>query len=174
MNDLQNSIGKRVAFGGFTVALALICLYLTNVLPTNRLLFYALGTMFISTIVIEFGVPTAIVTYIAINILGFIILPNKILMIPYLLFFGYYGIVKYYIEKMNHLVIEWFIKLVCYNSTMILNNYVITKILGRSFLKNDYFWLVIALIEIAFVIYDLGYSVAIGYYTKHISKRLRR
>ncbi len=174
MNNTHNNIGRKVSFGGIITALSLICLYMSNILPTNRLLFYAISSMFISAIVIEIGVPTAVITCIAIDILAFTILPNKILLIPYILFFGYYGILKYYIEKLNHIVIEWVIKILYYNSIMALIYYIVTKVMGETINIKNYLWFIIILLEVAFIIYDIGYSLGISYYNQHIRKRIKK
>lgn len=170
---MQNNIGKKVAFGGFVTALSIICLYMASILPTNRLFFYAIGSMFIFTIVVEFGVPFAAITYLATTALAFIIIPNKIMLIPYLLFFGYYGIIKYYVEKLNHLVLEWMIKLALFNTALYVTYWVVTKLLLETVTFYAYIWVTIILAEIAFVVYDLGYSMIIGYYKRKLRNRIR-
>ena len=72
MNDVyKNShrVGKKVAYGGIVNMLSLVTLYLASILPTNRLFFFGLSSVFLAAIVIEFGVLYAIYTYVSVSIL---------------------------------------------------------------------------------------------------------
>ncbi|MBZ4645159.1 MAG: putative rane protein [Clostridia bacterium] len=171
MVESQNSnIGKKVALGGFATALAVICLYLASILPTNRLFFYAISSMFLLAMVIEFGVSSAVVTYISTALLAFIIIPDKLMLIPYVLFFGYYGIIKYYVEKINNLIIEWIIKLLLFNISMYILYIITVKMLFETITTRFPIWITVVLGEIAFVVYDYGYSMAAGYYKYRLRK----
>ncbi|NLM98231.1 MAG: hypothetical protein GX175_11600 [Halanaerobiaceae bacterium] len=44
---------KELAAGGFTVLLTVLFLYFSYILPTGRLFFFSLSTVFISVLVIE-------------------------------------------------------------------------------------------------------------------------
>lgn len=173
MNRLHNTSGKKVAFGGLVTALSTLCLYLASVLPTNRLFFYAISSMFVFTMVIEFGIPSAIITYLSITILALILLPNKIMIIPYLLFFGYYGILKYYIEKRNNLLLEWLLKIISFNIAMVIIYFIVEKLILKTITMRYYLWVTILLGEVAFVVYDLGYTVVISYYKHRLRNRLK-
>ena len=169
----KNNAGKRVALGGFVTALAVICLYLAEVLPTAKLFFAAVSTMFLLAMVIEFGIYSAIVAYLSTAVLVLLILPKTPLTLSYVFFFGYYAIVKYCIEKINNFVLEWLIKLVVFNG--FLGGFYIIFI--KMFLVNIEIryslWITVILAEIAFVVYDYGYSMAVGYYKYRFRKMLR-
>lgn len=171
MNNSSKS--KKVALGGIVVLLSVLCLYLASILPTNKLFFFCLSTVFIAVIVIEFKTYFALITYLAISILGFIIIPNKLIMIPYAIYFGYYGILKYYIEKINNILVEWVIKIGLFN-LFVYVTYIITV---NLFVSNLYIklpiWLIILLLQVIFIIYDICYSLAINYYKYKLRKFLR-
>lgn len=164
---------KKVALGGVIVLLSVLCLYLASILPTNRLFFFCLSTVFIAAIVIEFKTYFSLITYGAVSILGFIILPNKLIMIPYVIYFGYYGIIKYYIEKINNILVEWIIKIVLFN-LFVYATYIITVNLFISNIDIKLpIWLIILLLQVFFIIYDICYSLAINYYKYKLRKFLR-
>ncbi|WHH57353.1 hypothetical protein [Petroclostridium sp. X23] len=169
----RSSIGKKVALGGFATALAVICLYIASILPTNRLFFYAISSMFLLALVVEFGTGAAVAAYAATSILALIIIPNKLMLIPYVLFFGYYGIIKFYIEKINRLALEWIIKILLFNAAMYILYIIVIEILFESINARFPIWVTIILGEVAFIVYDYGYSVAIGYYKYRLRKMLR-
>jgi len=174
----RNNAGKKVTLGGVLTALGLICIYLANLLPTTRLTFLAIGSMFIFVMVIEFGVRAALATYAATSLLAVAILPFNLLAILYIIFFGYYGVVKYYIEKINHLILEWVIKIIFFNLLMA-GLYMLILIIPSFKNMMDTsagaftVWSTVALGEIAFIVYDYGYSIVISYYKNRLKKLLR-
>ncbi|KPU26865.1 membrane protein [Caloranaerobacter sp. TR13] len=169
----NSSKSKKVALGGIVVLLSVLCLYLASILPTNKIFFFSLSTVFIAAIVIEFKTYFSLITYGAVSILGFIIIPNKLIMIPYVIYFGYYGIIKYYIEKINNILAEWVIKIALFN----LFAYVTYIITVNLFVSNLYIklpiWFILLLLQVFFIIYDICYSLAISYYKNRLRKFLR-
>ncbi|SHH67916.1 hypothetical protein SAMN02745135_01643 [Caloranaerobacter azorensis DSM 13643] len=171
MSDLSNS--KKVALGGFVVLLSVLCLYLASILPTNKIFFFCLSTIFIAAIVIEFKTYFSLITYGAISILGFMIIPNKLIMVPYVIYFGYYGIIKYYIEKINNILIEWIIKIVLFN-LFVYATYIIAVNLFISNIDIKLpIWIILLLLQVFFIIYDICYSLAIKYYKYKIRRFLK-
>ena len=171
-------IGKKVALGGIITALSVMCMYLSAVVPTGKLTLWAISSMFTLAMVIEFGPGAALVTYAATTVLSFFIVPNPIVIIPYAIFFGYYGIIKYYIEKLHHLVWEWVIKILFFNVFLgLLYLAVLYLPEFRRLVENANIryamWVTIVLAEIAFIVYDYGYSLMVGYYRNRLRKMLR-
>ncbi|WP_425446916.1 hypothetical protein [Dethiothermospora halolimnae] len=160
----RGSLARKIAFGGIITLLTVISLYLASFLPTNRIFFFGLSSVFLAAMVIEFSIKDAILTYIAISILGFIVIPNKLMLIPYVLFFGYYGILKYFIEKLNILIIEWILKLLSFNIATYLIYVLAKELLMIDIINRLPIGILILGIEIIFILYDYGYSVGIWYY----------
>lgn len=165
-----NNKSKKVAYGGITIVLSCICLYLSCIIPTNKIILFSLSTVFISIMVIEFGIFSAFSTYISSSLLAFIIIPNKLIIIPYVLFFGYYGIVKHYIERLSNIVLEWLVKISLFNVMVILVYFIIDKLMGVS-LDKTYIFIKITLLQLIFIIYDYVYSALINYYIKKVMKK---
>ncbi len=97
----------------------------------------------------------------------------------YLLFFGYYPILKAVIERIGKQATEWLIKLIVFNVAVVLFGFTVVKILGLSLepLMQYGIWALSVLLiicNIAFVIYDIAISgVAATYMTRlhpHIAK----
>jgi len=177
-NGYKKNIGKKVALGGTLTALGVLCLYLANILPTTKLTLVAISSMFIFVMVIEFGIRSALAMYVATSVLALVIMSFAPSVILYIIFFGYYGIVKYYIEKIHHLVLEWVIKMAFFNMIigiicfLAFNVPMFQGLLDTSATKWA-IWSTVILSEIAFVVYDYGYSVVINYYIHKWQKLLR-
>lgn len=161
-----------VSYGGMVNLLSLMSLYLASILPTNRLFFFGLSSIFLASILLEFGVKFAFVNYVSSSILIVILIYNKVIIIPYVLFFGYYAIIKYYIEKINNFFIEWIIKISLFNITMYLIYLIVDKLFIGDIKINLPFWIITILAQIVFIIYDYAFSVAIGYYVKNFRNKI--
>lgn len=164
---------RKAALGGILLAMAVITLYLEAVMPVNKLSLYALSSFFVALMIVESGVKAGWTFYMASCLLAFIIVPDKIALLPYVLFFGLYGIVKFYIEKLRKLILEYLLKFVCFNlslgaAVLFIREYI------ANIVKIDFPWwaLVIAL-EIVFFIYDYVYTLFIQYYNQKLAGILK-
>ena len=163
----------KMALSGILGALAVICLFLASVLPTSRLSFYALSSFFISIVIIETGTKAGWLFYIATSLLSVILVPDKLEIIPYVIFFGIYGIIKYHIEKINKLIIEYILKFTYFNLCMAAAVLFIRQVFIESIKIQLPWWLIIAAFEVVFLVYDLAYTMFIAYYKDKLRKRIR-
>ena len=91
---------NKVALSGVLLGLNMIILFGATMLPGIEMTLYALSSFVTAIIVMKASPKSAAVFYVATVSLAGVLLPNKLAILPYALFFGYYGIAKYYIEKM--------------------------------------------------------------------------
>ena len=84
----------RVSLTAMFAALTLITLYLAAILPTGRLAFYFISSIFVSALLVERQPLMAFCLYVAVSGLGLLIVPNLSMVLPYALLFGHYGIGK--------------------------------------------------------------------------------
>lgn len=164
---------KKIALNGILGALAVICLLLATILPTNRLSFYALSSFFVAVAIIEGGLKAGWLFYAATSLLSLVIVPEKLGLVPYLIFFGLYGLVKYYIEKLDKLVIEYVLKFVYFNICLGIALLSVSKLFGYSLSITLPWWLLIIALEIVFFIYDYVYTLFINYYKHKLKPRLK-
>ncbi len=163
LKPIKNPSDKLV-MAGFIVALSTISIYISTILPTGKLFFYALSTMFPAIILKDHQVSLSMVTYIASSIIAIIIIPNKISLIPYLIFFGYYGLIKYFIEKLNNIFFELSLKIIVFNIGIYIIFIIIRFIMpdlisGFKYPLN----LIFLIAQILFIVYDYSYSMMISY-----------
>ena len=99
-------------------ALALVFLVLSAVVPTMRLALVAISGLVTAAAIIESGVAAGITVFIATSVLGFIISPLRGNVLVYCLFFGYYPILKGFIERLRPIYLEWILKLILFNISL--------------------------------------------------------
>lgn len=173
MNGNKASATGRVALNGILAALVTITLYLESILPVNKLSLYALSSFFIAVVIMKYGIKNGWAFYLATCLLAFAVIPDKFGLIPYAVFFGLYGIVKFYIEKLNKLIPEYILKLLYFNLCLILAIFLIREFFIQNIKINFPWWIAIVLSEIVFVIYDYVYTLLIQYYNTKLKRVLR-
>lgn len=167
----NNTLG--IARGGIFVALSLMVIYLSTIIPVNKLFMLGMAAVIIPISIISTGIKNAIVVYISTSILSVLLLGIKGNVIGYILFFGLYGFVKLYIEKISNLFIEITLKLICFNISMY-SIYLISKLfiveIPTSSLPLP---LLIFVIELIFLVGDYALSMVISYADIHFLKKIR-
>lgn len=161
---------KVIALSGIFLALVIIALYLESFVPTGRLSLFALSSFFVSIIVMESGIKAGWLFYIASSLLAFLVVPDKLGLIPYFAFFGLFGIIKYYTEKQRSLIIEFILKYIYFNLCLGLAYFFFKELFAEQAELRLPWWILIAALEIAFLFYDYIYSLFIQFYRN----RLRR
>ena len=105
---------KKIAESGILIALTIIVLYAASILPVSKLTVLTIASCFIPIAIMQTSLKNTIVIYVASSLLSLFLIPINIAL-SYILFFGIYGIIKYYIEKLKNLPLEIFLKLVSFN-----------------------------------------------------------
>lgn len=161
---------RKVAIGGLLTALSLICIYLAVYLPTSRLFFYGVSSVFSSIMLIESGRKYAWVFYCATSLLALVLIPNKLGVLPYVAFFGIYGILKYYIESLKNIVMEIIIKGMVFVIMLALAAFTVRELFMYE-ISSKLPLLAIGIVAlIVFYIYDYAYSKFISFYMKRLKR----
>ncbi len=166
---------KKIALSGIMSAIVVLCLLFATIMPTGKLSFYVLSSFFVSVIIMEYGTKPGWVFFIITNLLAYIMIPNKIRIIPYTVFFGVYGILKYYIERFNNIVLEYILKYTYFNACLAIAIILLKEIIAKGITINNIkfpLWAVIILLEVIFIIYDYVYTLFIQYYRQKLRRFL--
>ena len=73
---------RAAAFGGLSVALSIVCMFLGSIIESNTLFLLAAASYFVGIIIREFGTKAGAAFYAA-NVLGMLIVPNKFYVLSY-------------------------------------------------------------------------------------------
>jgi len=168
-NNSLNS--KKIALNGILGALAVVSLLLAAIIPTNTLSFYALSSFFISVVIVENGIRAGWLFFVATSLLSLIVVPEKLALVPYVVFFGIYGIVKYYIEKLNKLALEYVLKFIYFNICAGIAVVTVRQLFNTALVSRLPWWLLVIALEIVFFVYDYVYTLFIGYYRDKLRSR---
>lgn len=166
-----------IALCGIISAMAIVVMlmayfpYLTYALP-------ALAGCLSIVLVIECGAKYAFLSYVVVAALGFLICEKEAWLF-YTVFFGYYPIIKMFIEKINKRLPEWIIKLLVFNIAFTVFYFLSTYVLGIS--MDDFgafgdFAVAIFFIcgNVMFIFYDIAFTGVISMYYKKYHAKIRK
>lgn len=162
---------NTIALGGICLALTIVFLFGASFVPGIELTLYALSSLFVAVMVIESGPKSGIMLYAAAVILGLILVPNKLGMLPYICLFGYYGVVKYYIEKNCRPQVQLIAKVVLF-AVVIAAGLWGTKglLFGNIQLPEYSTFIIFAGGVVMMILYDAIYTFAIRIYRERVKR----
>ena len=170
----MNKTTKRISFAALLTALTVIFLYASALFPSGQLGFIAAASLFTAAAVIETGIGGGVIVFLGSSILAELMLPNKGLLLLYILFFGYYPIVKSLIEKLNALFLELLLKTVVFNIALSVVWFVLPNIIFGVSIPDINAILLYAAGNIVFAVFDFGLSKLIWFYIERVSRSVRK
>ncbi|MBP3916876.1 MULTISPECIES: hypothetical protein [unclassified Clostridium] len=177
---------RDIALGGILVALTTIVLYATSILPISTLAILTIASALIPVCIIRSNIQTSIFVYISSSLIAFFLVPINISFL-YFIFFGIYGIVKFFIERIRKEKLEILFKIVFFNIAFIIGFIIMQNVLGINIiaglevLMSRFFdtsgrtiasiilWIVAQPI---FLIYDYAMTMIITFYMERIHKNI--
>ncbi len=169
---MKSSKTMKIALGGICLALTVIFLFGGSVIPGIELTLFAISSLFTAVMIMESGVKGGVLLYVAAVLLGFAVIPNKLAMIPYAFFFGYYGIIKYYIEKLSNRWVQLVLKSGFFGILLAIGLVGFKQLLLGSIHLPDYpVWLLIIAGVAFLLLYDFIFTFLIGFYLRRIKGR---
>ena len=168
---MANRQARGAALGGVIVALSVVLLMMASIFPLADLLLPALAGILLVAVVLELDVRWAWCVFAAVCLLGFLLSPDRTSVIYYLFFFGHYPLLKNYIERLHSKILQWVLKLPLFNVCAIAAYLLIIKLFGVSENVGRYGYpVLLALMNAAFILYDIALSRLIVTYFYRIRK----
>lgn len=163
---------NTIALGGIFLALTMVFMFGASFVPGMELTLYAFSSLFVGFMVIEKGPKEGVILFVAAVLLGFILIPNKLGILPYAAFFGYYGVLKYYIEKLHRPAAQVAVKAAFFalimlaalqlSASLLLGTADVPDVSGLVFLAGGI---------VMMLVYDVIYTLAIRIYRERIKRQ---
>jgi hypothetical protein len=160
-----------MAKGGIITALGVILIYLSSIVPGNKLFLLSIASCLIPIAVITTNLKNSFIIYISTLILAFLMTGLTTAVIAYAFFFGIYGLVKYYIEKIGKLPIEFLLKIAFFNVCFYISYNILKLFLPSSFNFKLSIFIFIIGAEFIFLFYDYFLTVMIAFINKRLIKK---
>lgn len=152
---------------------------LTSYFPYLTIAIPAMAGLFVMVSVIELGVKWAIPTYLSSAVIVFLIAEPEAKLL-YIIFFGYYPILKAAAEKLRNQALEYIIKFLTFNAAIVLAYGVLAGVFGVTLEGdlNDFGkYAVVILLAVAnfvFIVYDKAVSQLAGFYMYRLHSIVKR
>ena len=172
-------LSLKVSIGGAVAALGLVLMFLTSLVPFGTYAFPAFAGILLIVIVIEIGYAFALSVFAATALLSFLLVTDKEAALLYVMFLGYYPIVKALIERIGSRVVQYIVKLALFNATMIGAFYIAIFVLSIPTDSFNIFgvylpWVFLIAGNVVFVLYDICITMLVTIYMKKWHIRINK
>ena len=175
----KNKSASSVAFGGIVSALAVLLMFFTGVFPFATYALPALAGLLLVVIVVDHGMKWAWCVYGAISALAVLITPDREAAAMFVLFFGYYPILKSVLERIRLRVVEYLLKFIIFNVAIVASYLIIINVLGISEILEEFgelgkygVWIMLGMGNVVFLLYDITITRLISIYTRWLKPKL--
>lgn len=172
---------RKLTFSAIVAALCTVILYLSVLMPGMSMAITGLAGLFPAAVVILCGNGWAVGTYGTAALLSLLLLPDKTAPLWFLFFFGHYPIWKAWAEglqiKTGKPALGWLLKLIGFGVCLTLLYLLFRSgFLGAvpGMIRDQSLLLIGLLLAAAFVVYDVAFSILIGYFRIHILPRINQ
>ena len=175
--DMKTSV--KVTMGGVVAALSLVLMFLTSIIPFGTYAFPTFAGILLVLLVFNLGYGYALGVFAVTSVLSLLFVTDKEAALLYVLFLGYYPIIKGLIEKLRSKPIQYLIKFAVLNVCLIASFYLGTLILSippESFVLFGIYmpWVFLVIGNVFFVVYDLCITRLVTLYLLKWHNRLNK
>lgn len=177
----QKATSSQIAIGGVFAALCLVIMFSTAFIPFGTYALPCLAGAMLVVVVIENGRNVAWMVYVSVSLLSILIVPDKEAVLVFVVFLGYYPIIKSNLERFCSRLVEYFCKLALFNFTIISGYAVMAYVFGLSELIADLgdlgrigMAVLIFLANVVFILYDVALTRYCIIYVRRIRQSLVR
>jgi hypothetical protein len=161
----------KLAVSALCLALTVAALVGASLIPGTEMTFYAIAGLFTGVVIMENGLKGGALVYVGALILSFILVPNKFAILPYGLFFGLYGFVKYFTEKISAAWAQIVVKIIFFGVISAASlKFFKGLFLGNIELPDMPMAIIIIGGVIMFLLYDYIFTLAVNIYRKRIKR----
>ncbi len=164
---------RKLTTCAMLTALGVVLLYLGSMIELVDIALAVLASLLCVFAVIEYGGSAPWLVFAVTGILSLILLPQKTPAVMYLLFFGYYPILKEKLERRSR-VVSWVLKELVFNASlalMLLLSHTTMVAPGAEPLLLYAAFVLLA--EVVFPIYDIALTRLISLYLYRLRRRFR-
>lgn len=169
----------KTALCGVVTALCVVCMMLTALVPIATYSCAMLAGLCIIIVVIELSPKWAFCVYAAVCILSAILVPDKEAVVYFVVIFGYYPVLKLFIEKKKSHILQWVLKLAVFNAAAVAGFFFTTGILSvpkESFSIGGVYlpWVFLIMGNVLFVLYDIAINGLVAAYIKKFRRYFKK
>ena len=169
----------KIALGGLLTALGVVLMFLTGLIPIGTYALPAIAGVLLIVAVIEIGAKWAWMIYAAVAVLSLLFAADKEAALLFVLFFGYYPVLKSFLERISNKVLSWISKFAVFNVAVVACFFLAVNFLQLpedSFTVFGIYLPCVFLIlgNAVFLIYDIALSGLVATYVEKLHHRVTK
>ena len=148
---------KKLTTSAMMCAMTVVLLAVASFVGDIDLTVLMLSSLLMVFVYVEIGPPYTYLTWLCSSLLSFIFFPSRYFWVVYFFLFGFYPILKGWIEKTKR-PLWWLLKFVWLNITLVIIFFLVTFILGADLTDGGpswMIWVMYGLSNLSFICYDI-------------------
>lgn len=172
---MKNS--KIIAYSGVATALSVVMLFLGSLIWVLAYTMPLIASLIMIILLDSISQKSAILTFVSTSVISFILLSDKECLLLYVLFFGYYPLIRDKINDIKPKFLSVLLKYLTFNASMILTQILCVYVFGIPF---DYMlgkWGIVIFIiclNLVFAVYDKLYDLLLKLYRIKLKKKVEK
>lgn len=165
---------------GVMCGLAVAIMLCGSVIPCATFCAPAIGGLLLMPVAIECGMRMAWVCYGAIGLLTLLLAPDKEMAAIFVFFFGYYPLLKAYLQRIHSRVLRVLLKAIVFNGSVLAMYTVLLYLFPIQYLVEEFAqiagWMILVLLllgNLCFWIYDAALVNIVQLYVIKLQAKLR-
>lgn len=172
---MKNS--KVIAYSGVATALSVVMLFLGSIFWVLGYTMPLVASLVMIILLDSISQKSALLTFISTSIISFILLNDKECVLLYILFFGYYPLIRDKINDIKPKSLSYLLKFITFNAAMVLTQVLCVYVFGIPFDDMLGKWgivLFVLCLNLVFVVFDKLYTLLLKLYIIKLKKRVEK
>lgn len=172
---MKNS--KVIAYSGVATALSVVMLFLGSIFWVLGYTMPLVASLVMIILLDSISQKSALLTFISTSIISFILLNDKECVLIYVLFFGYYPLIRDKINDIKPKFLSYLLKFITFNAAMVLTQVLCVYVFGIPFddmLGNWGIVLFVLCLNLVFVVFDKLYILLLKLYRIKLKKKVEK
>lgn len=172
---MKNS--KVIAYSGVATALSVVMLFLGSIFWVLGYTMPLVASLVMIILLDSISQKSALLTFVSTSVISFILLNDKECVLLYVLFFGYYPLIRDKINDIKPKFLSYLLKFVTFNAAMVLTQILCVYVFGIPFddMLGKWGIVVFALcLNLVFVVFDKLYTLLLRLYRIKLKKKVEK
>lgn len=172
---MKNS--KVIAYSGVATALSVVMLFLGSIFWVLGYTMPLVASLVMIILLDSISQKSALLTFISTSIISFILLNDKECVLLYILFFGYYPLIRDKINDIKSKFLSYLLKFITFNAAMVLTQVLCVYVFGIPFDDMLGKWgivLFVLCLNLVFVVFDKLYTLLLKLYRIKLKKKVEK
>ena len=167
----MNEKSRSIAVAGLACALSIVLMVLAIYIRVSTVAFLFLCALLTAIVLLESDIKYAAASFAATALLSALLVPDKQTVLLYVLFFGWYPLLKLFAETRRSRGVEWITKLLGFHAALALGSILFYLLFHINVLTLQLpFWLLWPASVVVFVLMDIVLSLGIHFYLRKRKK----